>query len=489
MNNRVLTLLRGARSGAGESQQTVPSPTPELSAELGRWACPRRIALRPLGFVLLAVVLSLGALLLAHQSSQAQTAQGEEVEAWLPIPYPRNENLTPPSRPEWLFTDAELDALLDKAASAGVDGVEIQADWWILEPVEDQYEWANYTDRFVREARERGLKVAFQITEAPPWARQSGGDYGGWDPPRSSAELAAWSDFISDMVNRYGTQVTRYKMWNEPNLTTFWKPGPKPSEYAALLRTGYMAAKAANPNVTVTCCSLSNNDVGYLNALYGELRKYPDAAANDDFFDELSVHPYSNTGNTQVAPDSTENLTYQGAFGTKNNNFWGYRYMRDLMVSRGDAHKKILLGEFGYATKPGWATPITDEQRATWLKKAFEIANQDASYLSGLDWYSYYTDAERGFNLVDPDTLAESATFKALREVAGGGRSYTRLAHLPGRTYRLSGKETNRPRRVVKVETGWHCAPVLGAPSAFEPRPLPSLLFFSVGYVPAAMQR
>ena len=46
------------------------------------------------------------------------------------------------------------------------------------------------------------------------------------------------------------------------------------------------------------------------------------------------------------------------------------------------------------------------------------MANGNSSYLTGLDWFSYYTAADRGYNIVDPTTLAESATFRALREVA-----------------------------------------------------------------------
>ena len=62
---------------------------------------------------------------------------------------------------------------------------------------------------------------------------------------------------------------------------------------------------------------------GYMAKLYGELRKYPDDAANDDFFDELSVQPYSVFNRTYYAPDSTENLTWQDRFGPEHHNFWG----------------------------------------------------------------------------------------------------------------------------------------------------------------------
>jgi hypothetical protein len=351
--------------------------------------------------LLLAVFFALLALPLASGSgAEAQTTGG--VEAWLPIPYTEN------------MGDTQLNALLDKAKNAGVDGVHTQADWWALEPTKDNYRWA-FMDRFVNRATARGLKVSMQLTSAPPWVSPAGQ----WYPPRDSTDLAAWRDFVNDLVARYGTRVARYEMWNEPNHPDFWRggSGPNPAEYAALLRTGYLGAKAANPNVRVTGGALAHNDMGYLNALYTAIRKYPDAQANDDFFNELSVHPYSHRGSTPLAPDSTIEVTFQASFGLRNTNFWGYRKMRDILVSHGDSHKKIYIGEFGYNTRPNWINPITDAQRADWLQRAFSVANNNSSYVSGLDWYSYYTDADRGYNIVNPTTLAESATFRALRVV------------------------------------------------------------------------
>ena len=346
------------------------------------------------------------ALPLACDGKVSQTTA--EIEAWLPVPHTK------------YMSDTQLSALLDKAKNAGVDGVHTQAPWDHLEPTKNDYEWA-FMDRFVNSARSRGLKVTMQLTAAPGWVSPEGV----WYPPRGSSDLRAWRDFSHDLVARYGTRVVRYEMWNEPNDHTFWPPGPDPAEYAALLRAGYLGAKAANPRVRVTGGAFSHNDMGYMNALYREVRKYPDAQANDDFFDELSVHPYSLKASTPIAPDNTLvsgifQQTFPHDFGLVNTSFWGYRYMRMVLVFHGDAHKKIYLGEFGYNTKDAYATPITDAQRADWLKRAFAVANNDSSYITGLDWYSYYTDVDRGFNIVNPTTLAESATFRALREVAGG---------------------------------------------------------------------
>ncbi len=101
------------------------------------------------------------ALPLASGSAQAQTAG--YVEAWLPVPHTK------------YMSDTQVNALLDKAKNAGVDGVHTQAAWDHLEPSYDNdYEWA-FMDRFVNKARARGLKVTMQLTAAPSWVSPEGG--------------------------------------------------------------------------------------------------------------------------------------------------------------------------------------------------------------------------------------------------------------------------------------------------------------------------
>jgi len=154
---------------------------------------------------------------------------------------------------------------------------------------DDRYEFA-WLDNFLAAAEARNLKVRGQVTAAPPWVSPCSV----WEPPVGSADLNAYQDLMFDLVSRYGTRISSYEIWNEPNLADFWQcRSVNPTEYAAMLRLAYLGAKAANPNVTIVGGALSQNDIGYLEKMYTALRAYPDAAANDDFFDALGVHPYS----------------------------------------------------------------------------------------------------------------------------------------------------------------------------------------------------
>jgi hypothetical protein len=311
---------------------------------------------------------------------------------------------------------AKRDAYLDKAKNAGADAILTVAPWDHIEyGGDDQYTWS-FLDDMVTEAEARNLKVHMQVSASPPWICSSSV----WCPPRTDAQLAAWKDFVHDLVARYGTRVESYEMWNEPNLSDFWAggSGADPAEYAALLRAGYLGAKSANPNAVVVGGSLSQNDIGYLDALYTELRKYPDAAANDDFFDWLGVHPYAHLGATPLAPDADPSQANRtGEFGRMNTAFLGIDYMKDDLSAHGDSHKKIYIGEFGYNTLSAWMSPTPDSTRAQYLKTAYALADQ-RPWVVGISWFSYFMVSSQGFNVVNPDTLAESQTFSAFREVA-----------------------------------------------------------------------
>ena len=193
---------------------------------------------------------------------------------------------------------ARRDALLDRLASTGAETVQTMGPWDHMEPsADDVYSWA-WMDDFIAEAEARGLKVRMQVSATPDWVHpyligsMEKSDRV-WAPPRGSQELALYRDFIYDLVSRYGTRISSYELWNEPNHEGFWTggSGPEPAEYAALLRAGYFGAKKANPNVQIMSAGLSMNDIGYTRKMYDEIQKYPDAGANNNFFDIFGIHP------------------------------------------------------------------------------------------------------------------------------------------------------------------------------------------------------
>jgi hypothetical protein len=350
------------------------------------------------------------------------------------------------------LSDSELDRVLDLAKSAGINTIDFEASWAHLDRGdsggrERTYDWFQ-ADRLVNAAEARGMKVTFLLTGTPDWVhpylQETVPDKGVriWYPPKGKTELQHWSNFVSDVVGRYGGRVSHFEVWNEPNLVDFWKPHPDVNDYAPLLRTAYLSAKAADPHAEVVFGGLSDNDLGYLSEYYRVVRaRYPDAASHNYFFDVLGVHPYSG----DRSPDRyTQDAIHQGKYGEVDENFLGFVRMKELMEDEGDPGKDLFLSEYGFSTTDTWMNAVPDARRALYLKRAYELARQ-RPYVEGLSWYAFHQDPE--WAIVD-ENLNPTLTFRAYEQVTGAEASTARVGiSLPecisGTTYsivpRLSG--------------------------------------------------
>lgn len=317
----------------------------------------------------------------------------------------------------------ELGRALDLAESAGVTSIGAGAVWWHLGEgrARGSYDWAAL-DRLVSAAAARDLKVRLQLTGTPDWVHPRLQERVPelmdriWYPPRTDAELADWADFVGAVVGRYGDRVAAYELWNEPNITDFWKPEPSPREYAALLRAGYLRAKEVDPQAVVVFGGLSHNDVGYLQEFYRQVREaYPGAADHHYFFDTLGVHPYTNGRSPTV---TTDEAVRDGPFGKIDTNFSGLREMKAVMDANSDPGKGIYLGEYGFTTASGqYARPVSDRQRADYLKQAFATAGR-LPYVKGMTWYAFLPTSSTapGWAIMRRD-WTPTATFQALWEI------------------------------------------------------------------------
>lgn len=59
-----------------------------------------------------------------------------------------------------------------------------------------------------------------------------------------------WQEFLEEVARRF-PQAAAIEIWNEPNLSGFWKPEPQPERYAGLVASAYEAIKAADPGIQV----------------------------------------------------------------------------------------------------------------------------------------------------------------------------------------------------------------------------------------------
>ena len=123
----------------------------------------------------------------------------------------------------------------------------------------------------------------------PPWKKTK------WGLPME--DLPAWSDYVSHVVAHCKGRIKYWEVWNEP--PNFIAKGQTAADYAAIVRTAYDAAHAADPNCLVGLAAKSVH-VNWLEQTI--------LAGAKDHFDYITLHPYETLGAV------TEDVGYEPVF-------------------------------------------------------------------------------------------------------------------------------------------------------------------------------
>lgn len=237
-------------------------------------------------------------------------------------------------------SDADFLRDLAEIRRVGATRIRFDVDWSAIEPVRGKYDWTR-TDFIVNAIAEARLTPLALVTYAPKWAQVPGVPSGSHGAPANPADFA---NFARHVVERYGSVIQQWEIWNEPNLDIFWSPTPNAAAYADLVRVTSAAIKAVQPDAIVVAGALSSgadsnsgevDPVTFIEQMY--------AADAGGSFDALSVHPYTFPAMpTDPDPDGT-------------NTFRKIPRMHEIMVKRGDGGKNIWITEFGAPTGTGRA--------------------------------------------------------------------------------------------------------------------------------------
>jgi hypothetical protein len=196
---------------------------------------------------ILLVVVSCLALLVPAAAASANDSQFTTVEA-----------------PSELLFGGSPDAALDQISDLGATAIRIQLSWSLVAPDPNAKKapsfnatdpnaypaanWARY-DAAIDGARARGLKVYLTLTgPAPRWATAAKKD----QLTRPSAE--AFSKFATAAGRRYGSKVSWWSIWNEPNLGKLLKPinGLESAKiYRQLYLQGYTGLRGAHVSAPI----------------------------------------------------------------------------------------------------------------------------------------------------------------------------------------------------------------------------------------------
>jgi hypothetical protein len=146
--------------------------------------------------------------------------------------------------------DAGLEGLRPPAASM-YRLWDMQVAWKDVNPAQGVFTWSEL-DRRVALVESWGGKPLLVLGLTPQWAAKdpAAGDprwgAGTASPPK---DIAYWNDYVNAVVTKYGSRIAGYELWNEANLTTFWRGSTK--ELYDMAVSASSIIKAANPAAVV----------------------------------------------------------------------------------------------------------------------------------------------------------------------------------------------------------------------------------------------
>jgi hypothetical protein len=275
-----------------------------------------------------------------------------------------------------------------------------------VEAVGEISAWDKY-DNIVDLTEAHNLEMIVRLSSPPKWSQPPN-----WTADGPPADLQDFVNFAVAVAERYKGRLHYYQIWNEPNLYPEWgEQSINPSGYVELLCRTHDALKAVDPNIVILSAAIGPTvdlsgrdayDLLYLQRLY-------------DFgfgrcFDILSAQGYG------LFSGPTDRRMRQTTM-----NFGRVRWLRDLMVANGDAHKPIWMSEAGWNPVPTAAEApniygretygmVTMQQAADWVPLAYQRALSEWDWLGTISyWYlKRPDDSEKGlswyyFRLVEHD--------------------------------------------------------------------------------------
>ena len=309
----------------------------------------------------------------------------------------------------------------DLARQTGASWLREEFDWDVIEPSDDQWQWARY-DTVIEQAALRGLHVLPLLNGTAAWAGPR------WN--QFPDDFAEYGEYVGAVTGRYGPggsfwqahpelaeyAPTHFELWNEPFIEYFSIDKVSPSRYAELVKAGASGGRAGNPEAKFLLAAdtyYTEAPGDYRNWIDGMYDAVPDL---NSYFDAVAIHPYS----ASRGPD-----VYTPGEGTR----WQFRRieeMRERFNAHGAAGKGFWITELGWSTCTGHHDCVSEAQQAEYVRRAFDYATgKYGSFMEAVfiyhmnDWGpADETNKEYWFGLRRKDGSRKPA-WDVMRRVAG----------------------------------------------------------------------
>ncbi len=173
------------------------------------------------------------------------------------------------------FTRASREEM-DLLASEGFRWIRMDLGWAGVEREAGKYRFAAHD--FLRdECAKRGIRCLFILDYGHPVHTKD-------LAPADDAGRAAYARFAGAAAAHFKGKGVVLEIWNEPNISQFWRPRPDVQQYIAMAKAALASIRAADPEAQVIAPATSTIDFPFLEACL--------EAGILDGLAAVSVHPY-----------------------------------------------------------------------------------------------------------------------------------------------------------------------------------------------------
>ena len=157
------------------------------------------------------------------------------------------------------FTDARPGEM-ETLAEGGFRWIRMDLAWGRTEREKGRYDFSAY-DRLMTALRPRGIRALFILD-------YSNSLYEKEQSVTTEEGRQAYASWAAAAATHFRGQGVLWEIWNEPNISHFWKPEPNVEDYSAMALAAARAIREAAPDEAIIGPATSTIDLEFLEGCF-----------------------------------------------------------------------------------------------------------------------------------------------------------------------------------------------------------------------------